>query len=128
KVSGTGVAWRARWRSAGVAQPRRDSVDGEVDGAAYARIGLAMAVALRGAPTADQFDLQVVQRVDVGKALAQRGQQHGVVGQQVALRQQPQHGYGARVFGADLPEDALAQRAPGHQLRVARRDGEIRLG
>ncbi|KAG1433953.1 hypothetical protein G6F55_014627 [Rhizopus delemar] len=74
---------------------------------------------------ADQVDLQVVQRVDVGEAFAQRVLQGGVVGQQFALGQELQHGQRAGVFGADGAEDALAHGALRDQLGVAGGDGQV---
>ena len=49
-------------RSAAVAQACGDAVDGEVDAFGDARIGLT------GAATADEIDLQLVERIDIGQA------------------------------------------------------------
>ena len=63
------AAVRERWalrnrRPTRVAQARSDAVDADVDAALHALVGLAFAVAPH------QLHLQVVQRVDVGKAVA----------------------------------------------------------
>ena len=55
-----------------MAQPRRDAVAGQVDAALHAFVGFARAVA------AQQFDLAVVQRIDVGEAIADRAFQQRV--------------------------------------------------
>src|SRR5688572_25066968 len=64
--------------SPAVAQPCVDAIDGQVDGAYRARVAVATAVAPQ------QRDLQVVQRVEVGKAVADRAGERGVVGEELA--------------------------------------------
>src|SRR4051812_21179009 len=57
---------RASIRSTGVAQPRGEPVDGEVDAAFHAVLRVARPMAPQ------QLELQVVQRVEVGEAVADR--------------------------------------------------------
>src|SRR5712692_2626060 len=64
---------------AAVSQAGRNAVDGEVDRAQQARVAAAGAVA------AQQLDLQVVERVEVGKAVADRARQGRVVGEQLGM-------------------------------------------
>ncbi|MNY00791.1 hypothetical protein D3C86_1332990 [compost metagenome] len=94
----------------------------------HAFVDFRVGVLVRGAVAADQVDLQVVERVDVGEAFAQRDLQRGVVGQQFALGQELEHGERAAVFGADGAEDAFAQGALRDELGVAGGDGEVGFG
>ena len=67
-----------KWLTA-VAQPRRQAIDSEMHRALRALVGLA-------APeTPKQLDLQVVQRVEIGKAVTQALGERRVVVQQLAL-------------------------------------------
>ena len=62
-----------------IPQPCRNAVDTDVDTALHALVGQASAVA------ADQLDLQVVQRVDVGESVSDRAVERRVAGQAVFL-------------------------------------------
>ena len=60
-------------------QARCNAVDGQVNAALHPLVILTLAVA------ANQLHLQMVQRVDVGKAVAHRARQRRVAGQAVFL-------------------------------------------
>jgi len=78
-----------------------------VDAALHPFVGLALAVA------ADQFDLQVVQRVDVGEAVANGPGQSGVAFQAVFLAGDLGQGIRrALPFGLDGGEDAALRSPP----------------
>ncbi len=62
--------------STAIAQSSRDAVDAEMNIAPDAFVAVTAPVAF------DQFDLQVVQRVHIGKAVANRAGQYGIVFQQ----------------------------------------------
>jgi hypothetical protein len=62
-----------------VAQPGSDAVDRQMDAAGDPLVGFAGAVAL------EQLDLQVVQRVHVGRAQLQRTLEHRIVGEEIVL-------------------------------------------
>src|SRR2546426_4422601 len=64
--------------SATVPQRGRDAVDGEMDRAHRALVFLARAVA------AQELHLHVVQRIEVGEAVADRARERGVVRQKLA--------------------------------------------
>ena len=90
-----------------IAQPRRHPVDRDVDAAPHALVRR-LAGRLR-AVTAHQFDLQVVQRVEVGQAVLERARERGVRREAPGLAgDQRQHVAGALPLGADRGEDALA--------------------
>jgi hypothetical protein len=73
-----------------VAQPGSDAVDRQVDAAGHPLVGFAGAVAL------EQLDLQVVERVHVGRAQLQRALEHRVVGEEV----RPVRGWPAGACGS----------------------------
>ena len=91
-----------------------------MDAALDPRVGLPRAVAPY------QFDLQVMQRIDVGKAVANGSLKRGVVGQAL-----PVAGDAGKRAGRTVPfkfnklENTLAQPRVGHQLRVAARQCQI---
>jgi hypothetical protein len=74
----------------------------------------------------DEFDLQVIQRVDVGQSMPQRLLQSGVVFQQLLLsgdRQQvPRRPF---PLAADRREDGSAAAAVARQRRIAPADRQI---
>jgi hypothetical protein len=67
-----------------------------------------------------QLDLQVVQRIDVGKAVPDRALQGGVAGQPVALAGDLRQGLAGQVpFGLDSGKHFLAQAHVFHQAGIA---------
>src|SRR5436853_3556013 len=96
---------------AAVAQAGGDAVDGEVDRAQEAL------VAAGGAVAAKQFHLQVVQRIEVREAVADRARERRIFGQQLRV---PGDGEEpaprALAFALDALEDARAQPGVGHEL------------
>src|SRR4051812_27029733 len=82
---GTPKGWRGPRRLPRVSQPRGHAVDRQVHPVAD---GLAV---LAGAQAADQFDLQVVERVDVGQARADDRGKVRVLVQQLRLAGDLQH-------------------------------------
>ena len=97
----------------GVAQPRRDAIDGNMDPALNPLVSLARAVA------ANQFHLQVVQRINLGKAVANRALQRGVAGQTLALTGDlAQRAHCTVPFGLDHAENLFSQARVGHQFGI----------
>ena len=89
--------------SAGVAQPRRNPVDRQVDTALRPFVAGARAV------SANQFDLQMVQGIDVRKAVFDLPGQRIVVGQALFVTSDPLQGIGcAMPFGFYRFEDFFA--------------------
>ena len=77
-------------------------------------------IPLPRAPAAHQFDLQVVQRVDIGKAVANRTRQGGVVRQALLVAGNARQHVGRAVpLLLDGAEHLLAQARILHQLAVA---------
>ena len=72
----------------GIPQARSNPVDGNMDTAPHALVALAGAVA------AYQFDLEVVQRVDVGEAVVDGALQAGVGGQALFVASDQGEGVG----------------------------------
>ena len=98
---------------AAVAQAGGDAVDAEVDALDDARVGVAGAVA------AQQFDLHVVERIDVGEAVADRARQQRIALQQRLLPVMASTASIERLpFRAQAGEDRSAQR---RRRRPARR-------
>ncbi len=94
-----------------IPQPRCNPVDADVDAALYPFVGQASAVA------ADQLDLQVVQWVDVGEAVADRPVERRVAGQAVFLACDLRERVGRAVpFGFDGRKNLLAQAGVAHQF------------
>ena len=106
-----------------VPQPGRNAVDAELDALHHAGVGVAGAVA------AQQFDLHVVQRIDVGHPAAQRASEQRISFQKLLLACDSAHGIDGRLpLGFQPFEDRAAQRLIANQLGVARGDGDIALG
>src|SRR6516162_9684461 len=61
------------WELAAVAQPRGYPIDGQMDCLHHALVGLA------GAMTLQQFDLYMVERIEVGEAVLDRARQQGIL-------------------------------------------------
>jgi phosphatidylserine/phosphatidylglycerophosphate/cardiolipin synthase-like enzyme len=103
-MAGAAREIRPEDQSAAVAQSRGDAVDGQVDAALHALVGLAGAVA------AQQLDLDVVQRIEVGEAVADRALQQRIEVEQFLLAgDRQQRGDRGLPFGLDAREDGLAQ-------------------
>ena len=72
------------------------------------------------AVSADQFDLQMVQGIDVGKAMFDRPGQRSVVGQTLFVASDPLQGIGCAVpFGFYRFLDFFAQLGVLHQFGIA---------
>src|SRR6266540_5575919 len=84
---------------AAVAQRRRDAVDGEVNGAHGALLGVPRPVA------AQERELDVVQRIQVGEAVADRAGEGRVAGEELARARDREQPVARRVpFGFYLRE------------------------
>mgnify|MGYP006151880011 CR=1 FL=1 len=83
----------------------------------------------RGAVALDQFDLQVVQRVEIGEAVLDRARQQRIAGQAfLGAGDGREHAAGTFMLAGDAAEDGGAQLAVRHQSGVARGHGEVGLG
>ena len=104
-------------------QARRDAVDADVDAALHPLIGEARPVAPY------QFDLQVMQRIDVRKAVPD-----GARKRRIGLQSLPLPGDAVECIDCRLPlgfdrcKDALAQTTVRHQLGIAGGDAEVGFG
>lgn len=79
-------------------------------------------IVLAGAVAAHQFHLQVVQRVDVGEAVADGSLQRGIAGQALLLAgDQRKRLHGALPFGFDRRECLLRNRGAGPSCLVDER-------
>ena len=77
-------------------------------------------VAFSAAVALQQFDLQVVERVEVGEAVADRALEHGVAVEQFGLAHDRQQRVDRGLpLGFEAREDGVAQRFVLDQLRVA---------
>src|SRR5690348_4357151 len=117
-----GAHYTARSRSAAVAQSRGEAVDGEMDRAPGAGIGVAGAIA------AQELDLQVIERVEIGKAVADAARERGIVLEQRRLtRDGEEMAQRERVLVANAGEYCVTHAGIGNELRVARADREVGL-
>src|SRR5260221_4680309 len=113
----------ASWALSAVAQSRGDAIDREMDRA------LGALISITGAVTAQQLDLQVVERVEIGKTVSYRARERGVSRKKISRlcdREQP----AARefpLFAQALPH-AFAHHRIGDELGIARSDAQIGLG
>src|SRR5581483_3042681 len=90
--------------SAAIPQPCRNAVDGDLDAAQHLLVEIFRAMLLQ------QLDLHVVQRVKIGKTVADRALKQGVAFQKPFLsRDLQQHVNRALPFAPDAFENALAQ-------------------
>ena len=80
------------------------------------------------AMSAQPFDLRVVQRIDVGKSLAQRSREDRVVSQQFAAGNDFQRRQCACVFPCNAFENPFAQCLARDKVRVAGPDFQVCLG
>src|SRR6218665_258693 len=102
--------------SPGIAQPCGNPVDRDVDSGLHALIILA------GTPAAHQFDLQMVQRVDVCEAVLDGARQRAVVRQALLVAGDAAERIGGAVpFGLDGGKDLFAQARVADQFAVAPR-------
>src|SRR5215211_3218093 len=101
--------------SSAVPQSRGDAVDGEMDGLDDPLVGVAGAVALQ------QFELHVIERIDIGKTIAKgTGERRVALQQRILLEDRQQRLPRALILVADACEDRLAQLRIRDQLLVAR--------
>src|SRR5712691_3213685 len=104
---------------AAVAQRRRDAVDGEMDGAHGALPGVAVAVA------AQERELDVVERIQVGETVADRAREGRVAGKELARAGDREQPVARRVpFGFYARKHRLAHARVG-ELGIARGDAEV---
>src|SRR6516162_9646637 len=102
------------WELATVAQPCGYPIDCQMDCLDHALIGLA------GPMTLQQFDLYMVERVEVGEAVLDRARQQGILVEQCLLASNDeQHINRVLPFGSQPRKDGLAQFAVIDKLRVA---------
>src|SRR5438105_6629786 len=110
-------------RLAAVAKPGGDAVDGEMDGAQQPLV-LAL-----GAMASQELDLQVVERIEIGEAVADRAGEGWVLCQKFALpgdrREKAPRALPLRL---DAPEHVARELRVANERGVARADGEIGLG
>src|SRR5574337_2083879 len=103
-----GADYTVHSASIAVAQPRREAVDRQVDRALRAQIGLARAVA------AQELDLQVIERIEIRKAVANAARKRRVLFEQRLLSGDREIVRArARVLGDDAREYAITQRRIG---------------
>src|SRR3954471_246615 len=104
---------RPGYPSPGVAQACRQPVDGEVDPALHALLGPA------GAVTLQELELQVVQRVEVGEAIADRAREARVGCEKRLLARDLEERCHRRIeFAADPAEDRIGEPPVGKELLV----------
>src|SRR5439155_10747054 len=100
-----------------IPQPRRQSVNGEVDAALHALVGVARAMA------AQELELEVVEGVEVGEAVADRAGERRIRFEEGRGAGDLEERLRRRVeLGRDAPEDRLRGRRLRREARVARRD------
>src|SRR5438034_293843 len=110
-----GVKQATRGRKlATVAQPCGYPVDGQMDCLHHALVGIASPM------TPEQFDLYMVQRIEVGKAVLDRARQQGILVEQCLLAGDgEQHFNRILPFGTQPRKDSFAQLGVLDELRVA---------
>src|SRR5262245_26747452 len=97
-----------------VAQPCGYPVDGQMDCLHHALVGIASPV------TPEQFDLYMVQRIEVGKAVLDRAREQGILLEQCLLAGDgEQHFNRILPFGTQPRKDRFAQLGVLDELRVA---------
>ena len=97
-----------------VAQPCGYPIDGQMDCLHHALVGLA------GPVTLQQFDLYMVERIEVGEAVLDRARQQGILVEQCLLASDgEQHVNRALPFGTQPRKDSFAQLGVLDKLRVA---------
>src|ERR687888_330834 len=99
---------------AAVAQPCGYSVDGQMDCLHHALVGIA------GPVTPEEFDLYMVQRIEVGKAVLDRAREQGILLEQCLLAGDgEQHFNRILPFGTQSRKDSFAQLGVLDELRIA---------
>ena len=114
--------------SAGVAQARRNAVDGDVDAAldALIRCGL---VPKPFAVAANQFNLQMVQRIQIGKPVLDGALQRRIASQALLVPgDQHECCCHAVPLGLNQAENLAAQSRVAHQVGIARGQRQVALG
>src|SRR5262245_34923556 len=102
------------WELATVAQPCGYPIDGQMDCLHHALVGLA------GPMTLQQFDLYMVERIEVGEAVLDRARQQGILVEQCLLAGDgEQHINRVLPFGTQPWKDSFAQLGVLDELRVA---------
>src|SRR5262245_27891130 len=102
-----------------IPQTRRNSVDGEMDALNNALIRLAVPIAL------EQFELHVIERIDIREPVADRAGERRVALEQALLLEDRQERLDRILpLGPQPREDRLAQVDVVHELHVARSDGD----
>src|SRR5262245_54043781 len=97
-----------------VAQPCGYPVDGQMDCLHHALVGIA------GSMTLQQFDLYMVERIEVGKAVLDRARQQGILVEQCLLAgDNEQHFNRILPFGTQPRKDSFAQLGVLDELSVA---------
>src|SRR6266481_5644546 len=97
-----------------VAQPCGYPVDGQMDCLHHALVGIA------GPVTLQQFDLYMVERIEVGKAVLDRARQQGILVEQCLLAGDgEQHFNRVLPFGTQPRKDSFAQLGVLDELRIA---------
>src|SRR5262249_21834825 len=97
-----------------VAQSCGYPVDGQMDCLHHALVGIA------GPMTLQQFDLYMVERIEVGKAVLDRARQQGILVEQCLLTGDgEQHFNRVLPFGAQPRKDSFAELGVLDELRVA---------
>src|SRR6476646_7129145 len=106
-----------------VTKARRQPVDRQVYRALRPYVGRACTIAPQ------QLDLQMVERIEIRKAVADAARERRiVVEQRRLLRDREEVRNRARMLVADASEDRVTDRFIGNELGISRRDGEIGLG
>src|SRR5262249_49417568 len=97
-----------------VAQPCGYPIDGQMDCLHHALVGLA------GPMTLQQFDLHMVERIEVGEAVLDRARQQGILVEQCLLASDgEQHFNRVPPFDTQPRKDSFAQLGVLDELRVA---------
>jgi len=103
-----------RRKLATVAQPRGYPVDGQVDCLHHALVGIS------GPVTLQQFDLYMVERIEVRKAVLDRAHQQGILVEQCLLAVDgEQHFNRVLPLGTQPRKDSFAQLGVLDKVRVA---------
>ena len=95
------------------AQPCCDPVDGQMNCLYHALVGIA------GPVTLQQFDLYMVERIEVGKSVLARAREQGILVEQCLLARDGEQHFNRRLpFGTQPRKDSFAQLGVLDELRV----------
>ncbi len=98
--------------STGIPQPRRNPINSEMNPAPKAHILIPCAMPL------EQFHLQVIQRIEIRKAVLNRPSEQRIVSKTLSLASNlGKHVRSPLILSDDLVEHDLAQLLVGHELR-----------